>query len=531
MSPAAGDAGAPHRRPTPSATPDGSGRSRAADRAGRSAGDARSRAARSGADRSGAAAGAARPDRRGGGAEPRRPAARQRPSGGGRNSGDPARLASYQLLCAVRERGAYANLVLPGLLRERGLTGRDAAFATELGYGTVRARGTLDAIIARAANRPADQIDPPVLDLLRLGAYQLLRTRVPSHAAVSETVALVPGTVGPRPVGFVNAVLRRVSERDEEAWLAAVAPPYEKDPIGHLALRYAHPQWIVAAFADALGGDLTETARALAADDSRPETHLVARPGRIDRDALLADAHGEPGPWSPYAVRLPSGGDPGDLAAIRDGRAAVQDEGSQLCALAAATAAVDGPDSRWLDLCAGPGGKAALLGALAVGRDARLLAVERNPTRAALVAATTRGLPVVTVNADGTAPPWEPRAFDRVLVDAPCTGLGALRRRPESRWRREPSDVPSLTALQRKLLASAIDATRPGGITVYVTCSPHLAETRAVVADATRRQPVEQLDARPLFADMPELGAGPHVQLWPHLHGTDAMFCAVLRRR
>lgn len=482
---------------------------------------------------------------------------------------DPARRAAYDLLGAVRERGAYANLALPPLLRERGLAGRDAAFATELSYGTLRAQGTLDAIVARAAGRPPAEVDPEVLDALRLGAYQLLRTRVPAHAAVSATVALTRAAVGPRPVGFVNAVLRRVAERDEAAWLAAVAPPYQTDPIGHLALRHAHPQWIVAAFADALGGDLAETARALAADDTRPELHLVARPGRIDRAELVALSGGEPGPWSPYAVRLPAGGDPGALAPVRDGRAGVQDEGSQLCALALAHAPLDpaaepaapahpaaahpaaahpagpalpaqpaapvadGPvaDGRWLDLCAGPGGKAALLGALAAGRGAALLAVERQPARARLVAGVTTGLPVLTVQADGTVPAWPAGAFDRVLVDAPCTGLGALRRRPEARWRRQPTDVPPLTAIQRALLAAAVAATRPGGVVAYVTCSPHLAETRAVVAEALRRLPVEPIDARPLFGGLPDLGAGPSVQLWPHRHGTDAMFCALLRRR
>jgi 16S rRNA (cytosine967-C5)-methyltransferase len=464
----------------------------------------------------------------------RRPGARSAAGGPAAQPVDPARRAAYDLLSAVRQRGAYANLALPPLLRERGLAGRDAAFATELSYGTLRAQGTLDAIVARAADRPVADVDPEVLDALRLGAYQLLRTRVPAHAAVSATVALARAAVGPRPVGFVNAVLRRVAERDEAAWLAAVAPPYRSDPVGHLALRYAHPGWIVAAFADALGGDLVEAERALAADDTRPELHLVARPGRIDRVELATQSAGEPGPWSPYAVRLPGGGDPGALAAVRDGRAGVQDEGSQLCALALADAAVSapgGPDGRWLDLCAGPGGKAALLGALAAGRGARLLAVERQPARARLVAAATAGLPVSTVQADGTVPAWPPGTFDRVLVDAPCTGLGALRRRPEARWRRQPTDLPPLTAAQRTLLAAAVQATRPGGVLAYVTCSPHLAETRAVVAEVLRRHPVEPLDARPLFPGVPELGPGPYVQLWPHRHGTDAMFCALLRRR
>ena len=478
--------------------------------------------------------------------------------------GDRARRAAYELLRAVAERGAYANLTLPGLLRERGLTGRDAAFATELGYGTLRATGTLDAVLARCSDRPLSTVDPEVLDLLRLGAYQLLRTRVPAHAAVAETAGLARVVAGPRRVGFVNAVLRRVAERDEDGWLAEIAPAYDTDPIGHLALRHAHPAWVVGAFADALGGDLEETARALAADDSRPEVHLAARPGRIPRDELVAVSGGEPGPWSPYAVRLPAGGDPGALAAIRDGRAGVQDEGSQLCAIALAAAELAGPvaaagmgpptagvdagreealagagtvvelpgrgTDAWLDLCAGPGGKAALLGALAPDHGARLLAVERRAARARLVARTTAGLAVTVVEADGTVPAWREGAFDRVLVDAPCTGLGALRRRPEARWRRLPTDVPTLTRLQRDLLAAALTAVRPGGAVAYVVCSPHLAETRAVVAEAVRRHGAEQRDARPLFPGVPDLGDGPHVQLWPHRHGTDAMFFALLRR-
>jgi 16S rRNA (cytosine967-C5)-methyltransferase len=442
---------------------------------------------------------------------------------------DPSRLAAYDLLVAVRERGAYANLTLPGMLRERGLTGRDAAFATELGYGALRAQGTLDAVIGSAAGRPLSDVDGAVLDALRLGAYQLLRTRVPAHAAVSATVALARAAIGPRPVGFVNAVLRRVSEKDYQVWLAELAPPYDTDPVGNLALRHAHPAWVVAAFTDALGGDRDQIEAALAADDERPATHLVARPGRIERDLLAAESGGEPGPWSPYAVRM-LGGDPGALAAVRDGRAAVQDEGSQLVALALAQAPLFGPDRRWLDLCAGPGGKAALLGALAAGTDADVVAVEPQPTRARLVANSVAGSPVTVLRADGTAPAWRERTFDRVLVDAPCTGLGALRRRPEARWRRQPTDLPALTRLQRALLATAVAATRPGGLIAYSTCSPHLAETRAVVAELVRRHPVEQIDARPCFRGVADLGPGPAVQLWPHRHGTDAMFFALLRR-
>jgi 16S rRNA (cytosine967-C5)-methyltransferase len=262
---------------------------------------------------------------------------------------------------------------------------------------------------------------------------------------------------------------------------------------------------------------------------------LVARPGRAEVAELVA-AGATPGRWSPYAAGLP-GGDPGSFPAVREGRAGVQDEGSQLVALALATAALDGPDARWLDLCAGPGGKAALLAALAAGRGAGLLAAELAPHRARLVRnvlgdAAERGWAEVVV-ADGRAPAWQAGAFDRVLVDAPCTGLGALRRRPEARWRRQPGDVASLAALQRDLLGSALDAVRPGGLVAYVVCSPHLAETRTVVADVLRRRPeaVERVDARPLLPGVPDLGDGPDVQLWPHRHGTDAMYLALLRRQ
>jgi len=456
-------------------------------------------------------------------------------SGRGGARPDPARAAAYALLRAVHERQGYANLVLPGLLRERRLDARDAAFATELGYGTLRAQGTLDAALAACVDRPLAAVDPALRLLLRLGAYQLLRTRVPPHAAVSSTVELARAALGEGPAKFANAVLRRVAGRDLEGWLAELAPAYDVDPVGHLALATSHPAWVVAAFRDALGGDLEQTAAALAADDERPQVHLVARPGRLSRDELLAAtaSGGRPGPWSPYAVRL-DGGDPGRLAPVRDGRAAVQDEGSQLSALVLARAPVEGPDARWLDVCAGPGGKSGLLAGLAADRHARLLAADRALHRARLVRSTLArapGGPAVVV-ADGTVPPWGPGAFDRVLLDAPCSGLGALRRRPEVRWRRTPADVSALVPLQCALLESALVALRPGGVVAYVTCSPHPAETRAVVdAVVGDRRDVERLDVRPLLPGMPHLETGPDVQLWPHHHGTDAMFIALLRRR
>ncbi|NOS00346.1 RsmB/NOP family class I SAM-dependent RNA methyltransferase [Mycobacteroides abscessus] len=441
---------------------------------------------------------------------------------------DPPRQAALDVLRAVSRQDAYANLALPALLRERGITGRDAAFATELTYGTCRARGLLDAVIEAAAGRTIDQVDEGLRDPLRLGAYQLLRTRVEPHAALSTTVDAVAVEFDQGRAGFVNAVLRTISRRDEADWVEELAPP-ESDRIGRLAFATAHPRWIAQSFSDALGPAGSELAQVLASDDERPLVHLAARPGRIDAEALAEAVGGTVGRYSPFAVYLP-GGDPGRLEPIRDGLAQVQDEGSQLIARATALAPLQGADKQWLDLCAGPGGKTALLGALAAQRGAHVTAVEVAPHRAELVANATKSLPVTVVTADGRDSDLAAASFDRVLIDAPCTGLGALRRRPEARWRRQPGDIPALVKLQRELLASAIQLTRPGGVIVYSTCSPHLAETVGVVSDAVRRYAVSAEDARAVFPGVAGLGDADAVQLWPHRHGTDAMFTALLRK-
>jgi 16S rRNA (cytosine967-C5)-methyltransferase len=248
----------------------------------------------------------------------------------------------------------------------------------------------------------------------------------------------------------------------------------------------------------------------------------VALPEAITRADVVAQAGGDPGRWSPYAVRLAAGGDPAALAAVRERRVVVQDEGSQLCALAFVNAPLTGRDERWLDLCAGPGGKTALLARIAVPRGARLTANELHPHRAELVRQAVGSADVEVIVGDARDLPQIPGGYDRILLDAPCTGLGALRRRPEARWRRKPSDVGQVVQLQAELLAVALRLTRPGGLVAYVVCSPHRAETTEVVSGHGL------LDVRPHFSGVPMLGPGPTVQLWPHRHGTDAMFCAVL---
>ncbi len=446
-----------------------------------------------------------------------------------RGDTDPRRLA-WRVLRAVDAEGSYANLVLSALLRDQALAPRDAALVTELVAGTLRMRGLYDAVLAAAADRPVARLDAPVLDVLRLGTHQLLATRIPAHAAVATSVELTRAVVGHRPTGLVNAVLRAVSGHDRAAWVDRVAPPYDQDPLGHLAVACSHPRWVVEQLHAALDGDLSATEELLGADNEPAPVTLVARPGLAASHELAAPGT-RSGRWSPYAVVL-AGGDPGRLPAVREARAGVQDEGSQLVAIAAAAAPVGGRDTTWLDLAAGPGGKAALLAAIGAQHGARLTAVERHPHRAGLVVQAVRGLPgTAVVVADATRSPLRDGAFDRVLLDAPCTGLGALRRRPEARWRRSAAELATLTALQRGLFDAALDAVRPGGVVTYAVCSPVLAETRDVVqAVLGAREDVELLDASTVLPQVPDQH-GPFVQLWPHRHGTDAMFIAQLRRR
>ncbi len=439
---------------------------------------------------------------------------------------DAPRAAAYDVLKAVRVDGAYTNLVLPKVLAEYGLSGRDAAFATELVSGTIRRQGSYDPIIDACLSRP--KLEAKVRDALRLGVHQLLGMRVPAHAAISTTVDLVRARVGVGPVGLTNAVLRRVAEHDLDGWVRRIAPDPTTDSHGFAAIAHSHPRWVVDELARAVGEEHLDAL--LAADNAPPRVTLVARPGRASPDELP----GERTPYSPYGMVL-DGGDPGAVPAVAQGRAGVQDEGSQLVAIALAAAPLAGRDERWLDVCAGPGGKSALLAALAAERGAAVLAAELQQHRALLVRRNLGRADGVlgVVTADGTRPAWQPETFDRVLVDAPCSGLGALRRRPEARWRRTAGDLDDLVPLQRRLLAGALDSVRPGGAVLYATCSPVLAETSGVVTDVLGARADASLeDVAPALPGVPDC-EGPMpgtIQLWPHRHGTDAMFLALLRR-
>ena len=447
------------------------------------------------------------------------------------------RQVAFDVLRAVADDDAYANLLLPTRLRRARLSGADAAFATELTYGTLRRRGHYDAVIALAAGRSIDAIDPIALDVLRLGAHQLLGMSTPAHAAVGETVELTRRARAARTTGFVNAVLRTISRDDDATWTARLLDGVT-DPDTRAGIAYAHPPWLVTALRSALAreGRASELEALLAADNAPPRVTLVALPGLSEPESL-----GDLTLYSPVGARS-AAGDPAAHPAVATGAARVQDEGSQLAALALSRARPVVAGERWLDLCAGPGGKAALIAAEARAAGAVLTANEVVPARAELVRKALHAVdPGIEVRVgDGRAiGALEPGSYDRILLDAPCTGLGALRRRPEARWRKTAADVAPLAVLQGELLRSALAALRPGGVLAYVTCSPHPDETTAIVDALLTEHPADAapLDARAVLAgvtrsplDLGELAHGA-AQLWPHRHGTDAMFIQLLTRR
>ncbi|MBN9150338.1 MAG: rRNA small subunit methyltransferase B [Micrococcales bacterium] len=446
----------------------------------------------------------------------------------------PARRVAFEVIRAVSESDAYANLLLPVKLERAKLHGADAALATELTYGTLRQQGLYDRVIERAAGRPLERIDPPILDVLRLATHQLLSLRVAQHAAVDEAVSLARLVGSRSATGFVNGVLRTITRTAPDEWRSLVIGE-QSTADDRLAAEFSHPVWIVRAFRQALAADGRDgdLDKLLSADNAAPGVTLAALPGRALREELGGT---RPGDLSPVAAHS-RGGDPSRLAAVRDGRARVQDEGSQLAALALSRARPIERGERWLDLCAGPGGKAALLAAEALAGGATLVANELSPARAGLVrnALAVFDDPPQVLEGDGrTLGHQLAGTLDRVLLDAPCTGLGALRRRPEARWRKQLSDLPALTALQLELTSAAAAALKPGGLLAYVTCSPHLAETRVAVAHAVQKCGLILLDTPAVLADIagrdPDVRGDGAAQLWPHIHGTDAMFIALLEK-
>jgi 16S rRNA (cytosine967-C5)-methyltransferase len=442
-----------------------------------------------------------------------------------------ARDVALAALLAVEQSDAYLNLILPKRLNEAKLIVSDAAFATELAYGTARNQGFYDYIIQVVTKRSVSEIDLEVLCALRMGVHQLLLLETPPHAAIFETVNQIKRSPKQSASGFVNAALRRVSEGTFDNWVSHLEHEDSSND-EFLSIRYSHPVWVTRALKMALDADgaKDELVSALSSDNSNPKVNLVRFPGRAEpRGAIIK------GEASPLGYEL-LGGDPSSLPEVARGDFRVQDQGSQLSVLALTEARPVAAGERWLDLCAGPGGKAALMAAIAAGHNVTMVTNEVSEHRAKLVSTALRhsGLKAEQHTLDGRTIDTL-GVFDRILLDAPCTGLGALRRRPESRWRKNPDDLKTLTALQRELLVSAWKALVPGGLLAYVTCSPHPSETTSQVEWFLRQHDdAELVNANAIVkAISPSLDLNPNrktCQLWPHRNATDGMFISLITK-
>ena len=434
---------------------------------------------------------------------------------------DASRLLAFDLLTEVNRNEGYSNLLLPQALNASKLEERDRALVTELLYGTIRMQGKHDWVLSQISDRPWNEVDPGIVDICRLGVHQIHEMRIPDHAAVAATVEVARKRVGESKASFVNALLRSVTRKSIEEWFAPLLTI--SDPVERFSIQYSHPEWIVSAYFDLLK-DWREVESALAINNEAALPTLVAWPGYSTQQDLI-DIGGDPTEFSPFGAHWK--GNPGALALIKERKIGVQDEGSQLVAEVFAKAAAG---TQWLDLCAGPGGKAALLSSIARTRGVTFTANEFSAPRAELVKQVVHGDRVLV--SDGREINSLGEKFDAILIDAPCTGLGALRRRPEVRWRRTLQDLRALTQLQRELIDSAIEALNPGGVLGYATCSPHLAETSIQIADIKRKHTeLNQIDVDPFLPERLE-GANRDgaMSLWTHKHGTDAMYLALFQK-
>jgi len=441
---------------------------------------------------------------------------------------DKARLIAYDLISQVNEEGAYANLRLPDLLKSSELEQRDRALATELSYGTLRMQGRYDYFISKKIDRPLAELDPKILNLLRMGMHQLDYMRTPDHAAVSATVEVARYVAGESKASYVNAILRAIT-RDEN-YSAAIQLDAALSPTEKLAIEHSHPEWIVKSFYDQLK-DWDKVEELLRIDNQPAAPHLVAWPGKSTVQDLLGTG-GEALTLSSFAIR--SDHLPTEYPEINSRSAGVQDLGSQIVAETFYNTQRISPERTlaWLDMCAGPGGKAALLYNLVETTRPQDSFTANEPTahRAELVARVIPSSLITQI--DGRDSASFGTTYDRILVDAPCTGLGALRRRPEARWRRTPGDLKNLVALQRELLDSAYQLLNPGGVIGYSTCSPHLAETMGQVLDFTHRHkdmkvlPVADFEHRPTGGE----NADGTLQLWAHIQESDSMYLALLQK-
>ena len=435
---------------------------------------------------------------------------------------DAPRLLAYDIFSEVNRRGGYSNLLLPQALSSSSFEQRDKGFVTELVYGTLRMQGRHDYILSQVFDRPFQEVDDGIVDICRLGVHQLFEMRVATHAAVSATVELARKVLGESKASFVNAILRKISAKTLEEWLAPVLQI--SDPVARLSIQYSHPEWIVSAYFDLLK-DFSRVESELSANNVPAKPTLVSWPGSSTQEDLLAEG-AVATLYSPYGAKFD--GAPGSLDVIRHRKAGVQDEGSQLVAIAFSQAASSAHSI--LDLCAGPGGKAALISHLCQESGKDFTANEVSEVRAQLVKKVVGKFPVWV--GDGRKIASHSQTFDAIIADVPCTGLGALRRRPEVRWRRSLQDLRALTELQRELADAAISVLSKNGIFAYATCSPHFAETFGQVKMILKDHPeLEQIDVTPYLPVGLKGAVRDHcMALWTSVHDTDSMFLALFKK-
>ena len=446
------------------------------------------------------------------------------------NSRNPRELA-LGVLDRVDRRQAYADVLLSARLDRAGLAEADAALLTRTVYGTLRWRGRIDRVLGSLLRNPLEDLDPLVRNLLRLGGYELLfLDRVPAYATVNELVELARRRAGPGKARLVNAVLRRIADREREAW----APPSSSGKMEDVAARVSHPPWLVRMWREQLGAD--ESRLLMEANNEEAPLVLRANGRRIGRDELVRRLRGRgldamPGAWSPLAVRLRGSASPAALAEFREGLCQVQGEASQLVGFLAGPE----PGMQVLDVCAAPGGKTTHMAELMDDRG-EIAACDISERGLGRLADNARrlGLRCIRAHAGDAARdlPDEPGSFHRVLVDAPCSGLGTLRAHPEIRWRRTPKDLERLAALQAAILDHAASRVRPGGVLVYATCTLSRVENEAVVESFVERHAgfaVE--DAAPHLPEAARsMTRGRYFTALPHRHDTDGFFAARMRR-
>lgn len=442
----------------------------------------------------------------------------------------PPRQAAFNTLLRIEKERSYADILIDRELANGQLVGADRGLYTELVYGILRKQGTLDHIIAFFSSTPLAKLERSVLLILRIGLYQLFfLDRIPASAAVNESVNLAK-VAAPKAAGFINAVLRSADRGREKI----TYPDGEKDAVAYLAARYSHPEWIVAAWLEQLGREEAERLAAVMSE----QPPLTIRVNRLKCDpagliSILA-AEGvtaEPCHCSPFGLKVTSPIAAAKLQSFNEGLFSVQDEASQLATLLLAPE----PGEQILDLCAAPGGKSCFIAELCAD-NAAITACDRHPRRVEQISQTAgrlgiRSITTHTVDASKPLPELSAPLFDRVLVDAPCSGLGVIHRNPEGKWWKQPSDLAGLAAAQGRILNSAAERLKPGGVLVYSTCSTTIQENEAVVENFLNLHPefvIEPVSrALPVMAPM-ETPQG-FFRSWPHRDGMDGFFAARLR--